>query len=71
MNEIEILFESRLVEIVGIDQGSFNEIQFSIPHWVKQLVSFWSVNSISDQEFINAIEYILNSNLAPQYSPYN
>ena len=71
MNEIEILFESRLVEIVGIDQGSFNEIQFSIPHWVKQLVSFWSVNTISDQEFINAIEYILNSNLAQQYSPYN
>jgi len=70
MNEIEILFESRLIEIVGLRQGSFNEIQFNIPHWVKQLVGYWFVNSISDQEFINAIEYILESTLTVSFSTY-
>ncbi|MCJ8270019.1 MAG: methyltransferase domain-containing protein, partial [Psychrosphaera sp.] len=41
-------------EIEGVEQGSFQEIQFNIPKWAKQLVGFWSEDSISDQEFINA-----------------
>jgi len=64
LNEIEILFESGLMEIEGVEQGSFQETQFIIPKWVKKLVDFWFENSISDQEFINAIKYVLESNFS-------
>ncbi len=70
LDEIEILFESRLIEIRGVEQGSFQEIQFSIPQWVKKLVVFWSENTISDQEFFNALEYILKSNISENLSSY-
>jgi len=70
INEIEIIFESSLIEIIGIEQDSFQEYQFRVPQWVKKLVDFWSMNSISDQEFINAIKYILESNLSENLSPY-
>jgi len=59
LNEIEILFESRLLEIRGVEQGTFQEIQFIIPQWIKKLVAFWFDDSISDEEFIIAIEYVL------------
>jgi len=64
LDEIEILFESRLIEIGLLEQGSFQEIEFIVPHWVKKLVGFWFEDLISDQEFINAIEYILESNIS-------
>jgi len=69
LNEIEVLFESRIVEIDGVEQDSFKEIQFIIPQWVKKLVVFWYDNSISDEEFINAIKFVLESNV-PNYSSY-
>jgi len=68
LNEIEILFESRVFEIKGVRQGSFQENQFNIPNWVRQLVGFWSEDSISDQEFINAIKFILESKLDKAYN---
>ena len=61
------IFESRVIEIEGVEQGSFQEIQFNIPKWAKQLVGFWSEDSISDQEFINAIKFILESKLDKTY----
>jgi len=71
LEEIEILFESKLIEIKGVEQGSFKEMELYIPNWIKKLVAFWSDDSISDQEFMNAIEYVLESNLALIYSPYD
>jgi len=71
LNEIEILFESRFIEIGDLERGSFQEIEFTIPQWVKKLVHFWSEDSISDQEFINAIEYVLESYLDRSYSSYS
>jgi len=64
LDEIEILFESRVLEIRGVEQTSFQEFQFIIPQWVKKLISFWSENSISDQEFFNALEYVLELQLS-------
>ena len=59
LDEIEILIESRVFEIKGLEQDSFKDSQLVIPQWVKKLVSYWSDNSISDQEFINALKYVL------------
>jgi len=69
IDEIEVLFESRLIEINGLEQGTFKEFQFNIPHWIKKLVYFWDESSISEQEFLNAIKYILESQM-PKYSSY-
>jgi len=59
LNEIEILFESRILEIEGVEDDTFQEKKFVLLQWIKKLVGFWSENSISDQEFINAIKYVL------------
>ena len=70
INEIEILFESRFIEIEGAEQGAFQEYHFTIPQWVKKLVDFWSEESISDQEFISAIEYVLELEISKKDIPY-
>lgn len=64
LNEIEILFESGLIQIEGVEQGTFQENKFIIPSWVKKLVDFWYDDSISDEEFINAIKYVLESSIS-------
>jgi len=70
LNEIEILFESRLIEIKGVEEGSFQEISFIIPQWIKNLVNFWDENSISDEEFIIAIEYVLKITISESQTGY-
>ncbi len=70
IDEIAILFDSRLIEINGVEQGYFKEIQFFVPQWIKKLVNFWYDNSISEQEFINVIQYILESQIV-SYSSYD
>jgi len=70
LDEIEILFESSFMEITGVEQGSFKETQFFIPQWVKKIASFWHENSITDQEFYNALKYILEIELDRNYDPY-
>ncbi len=70
LDEIEIIFESRVIEIYGIEMGSFQEIQFKVPQWMKKLVSFWSNDSISDEEFLNALEYVISSNISKNPDSY-
>ena len=59
LDEIEILLVSGIIEINGVEPYTFGEIDFVISNWVKILVVFWSDDSISDQEFVDAIEFIL------------
>ncbi len=70
LQEIEVIFESRVIEIYGIELGAFQEIQFQVPQWLKKLVSFWSDDSISDDEFLNAIEYLLSTNISKNLYSY-
>ncbi len=70
LNEIEVLFESRIIEIEGVKHGSFQEVQFNIPQWVKKLVGFWSDDKISEQEFLNALEYILKFSISQNLTSY-
>ncbi|MEK6944473.1 MAG: phosphate ABC transporter substrate-binding protein, partial [Thermoproteota archaeon] len=32
-----------------------------VPSWIKGVAGFWSSNKISDNEFINAMEFLINS----------
>ena len=67
LDEIEILFESRIIEIDSLEQGAFQLIQFVMPQWVKTISKYWFENSISDQEFFNAIEFVLKSQISRNY----
>jgi len=42
----------------------------NMPTWMKKTANFWIRDSISDFEFINAIEYVLESNLEGDLSSY-
>ena len=63
LDEIEILFVSRIIEIQGVKQNSFEEVYVIIPNWVKKLVEFWTVDNISDEEFLNAITFVIESQI--------
>jgi len=32
-----------------------------VPSWIKGVAGFWSSNKISDNEFVNAMEFLINS----------
>lgn len=70
IQEIKVIFESRVIEINGIDPSSFQEIQFQVPQWLKKLVNFWADDSISDKEFLNALEYMLSSTISKNLDSY-
>lgn len=33
---------------------------FTIPEWVRSVAGWWSEKEISDQDYFNSIEYLLN-----------
>jgi len=50
-----------------VDLDYLDAIDLEIPIWVKQLINHWINNSISNQEFFNAIEFILQSQITNDY----
>lgn len=42
---------------------SFEVLDKSIPSWIKDNARWWSSSAISDSEFIDGIEYLLNENI--------
>ena len=49
-----------LVIIAMTNTNSYGE---QVPNWVKNTAGWWSTDSISEKEFINAIEYLVNENI--------
>ena len=41
----------------------------SIPSWVKGVAGFWAEDKITDQEFIEAIEFLIESNIIQTNDP--
>lgn len=70
LEQIEILFKSRLMDISDIDPNTFSDYDFIIPKWMKSLVVFWFEDSISNEEFMMAIKFILESQLGGNRSSY-
>ncbi len=69
--ELEILVMTDIINVAGIEPNTYGEYDFTIPDWIKNLVDFWSRNAISDKEFMNAIEYILELQLDKRQYSYN
>ena len=61
--EIKVLMEDGIIQISLVDLDNLDAYDLNLPSWMKRTTSFWISNSISDQEFINAIEYVLEIEL--------
>ena len=48
---------------IQIDSVSFNVLSKSIPLWIKDNAKWWSSSSISDSEFVDGIEYLIDENI--------
>ncbi len=61
------------VEYLGSSQGStsFTIVKFVVPDWIKNNAGWWSSNAISDDEFIDGIEYLIKEKiiLIPEDQP--
>jgi len=68
--EIKALIEDGIIEIALLDLDSLETYDLNMPIWMKKTANFWIRDSISDLEFINAIEYVLESDLEGRISSY-
>ncbi len=48
---------------MSLDSVSFNVLNKNIPTWIKDNAKWWSSSSISDSEFIDGIEYLIEENI--------
>lgn len=65
--EINVLINEEIIKLSYVDLDDFNVIDLEIPIWIKQLVNYWLNNSITNQEFFNAIEFIFQSQINNEY----
>jgi len=66
-NYMKIKVIAVLVLVVGISFAMISSVsaqtESSIPTWIKTAVGFWVNDQISDQEFLNAIEYFVENEM--------
>jgi len=61
--EIQVLIEYDIIKLSNVDLDNLDAYDLEIHTWVKKLVNLWINNSITNQEFFNAIEFILQSQI--------
>ena len=45
--------------------NSLAQEEVQLPDWIKNVAGWWSNDMISENEFLNAIEYLVNNNIIP------
>ena len=48
------------ISIVTLAPAAFSE---SVPDWVKNTAGWWATDAISETEFVNAIEFLINDEI--------
>jgi len=71
LSEVKILINNGVIHPSKMNLDDFDNYQFTIPSWLKNTSKFWIINSISDQEFLNAIEYVLEKQVLDTNSLYS
>ena len=57
----KIILEINQIEILQIDSEIMPEINYKeIPEWVKNIALWWATGEVNDEEFLQAIEYLIN-----------
>ena len=51
-----------LVMLVLVMGTPFSQAQ-SVPDWVKNTAGWWATDAISETEFVNAIEFLVNNQI--------
>ena len=49
--------------VLTISQLNFVNAQDSIPDWVKNTAGWWASDAISETEFVNSIEFLINEGI--------
>jgi len=70
VSEIKVLIDEEIIKLSNLDLDYLDAIDLEIPIWVKQLINYWINNSITNQEFFNAIEFIFQSQITNEYSSF-
>ena len=55
------VFLASAIAIMVLGIGTAYSQQSEIPSWIKTVASFWADDKISDEEFVNALEYLINA----------
>ena len=55
------VFLASAIAIMVLGIGTAYSQQSEIPSWIKAVASFWADDKISDEEFVNALEYLINA----------
>lgn len=61
--KIKILLNSNIIKILNLNLDTLEGYEFSPPLWFKTIVDFWQDELITDMEFRNALEYVLQFNI--------
>ncbi len=66
INELKLLIQKikdNNLKIVPIGKINLDSDVPSIPKWIKNNAGWWAEDSISDDEFINNIQYLIKTNI--------
>ncbi|QLH10081.1 hypothetical protein DSQ20_00040 [Nitrosarchaeum sp. AC2] len=61
-----------LIFTIGIILGFFVNVSAEesfIPSWIKNTAKFWANDQVTDTEFINALQFMIQNNIIQVYSP--
>jgi len=70
---IGIMIPSGFAEESTLHYASNSIIQKNMPSWIKNIAELWSQDKITDDEFLNSINYLAESNIIKgiQYVKYD
>ena len=57
---IDVIINSNL-KIVPISQINLDSVSLEIPDWIKNNAGWWAQDLISDEDFVNGIEYLVKN----------
>ena len=60
---IQFLIDSEIIRIEKTTQLNTNYESQNIPSWIKNTASYWGNNQISDNDFLNAIEWLIDNGI--------
>ena len=63
MRKNHVLISVLIISILGLGLTSNVSTENEIPHWVKNTAGWWADDKISETEFVNAIEFLVNDGI--------
>ena len=54
---LEFLIENNIIQVTSTSSTTSSE---SIPEWIKNTAGWWATDAISESEFVNAMEFLVN-----------